>query len=146
MLQFDLYRFRVLGRERTRFASKPSKRRTQEASARIPTQTASFAQPSSHRYTLYSIIPLLPSYRTTLSAVEWGSDRSETTISAKATSFSRLAGNPAQGVLGGKMAHSLRSLGSAALNYGMVAQGSLDLYWYVLPALSSCSRFEDTAA
>ena len=28
------------------------------------------------------------------------------------------------------MAHSLRSLGSAALNYGMVASGSLDLYWY----------------
>lgn len=29
------------------------------------------------------------------------------------------------------MAHSLRSMGSAALNYGMVAQGGLDLYWYV---------------
>lgn len=73
----------------------------------------------------------LPSLNQALIAVEWGSDRSETTISAKATSFSRLAGNPAQGVLGGKMAHSLRSLGSAALNYGMVAQGSLDLYWEI---------------
>jgi len=29
------------------------------------------------------------------------------------------------------MAHSLRSVGSAALNYGMVAQGSLDLYWEI---------------
>lgn len=28
------------------------------------------------------------------------------------------------------MAHSLRSLGSAALNYGMVAQGGMDFYWY----------------
>ena len=63
--------------------------------------------------------------------VEWGSDRALDTINAKASSFSRLAGNPAQGVLGGKMVHSLRSIGSAALNYGMVAGGGLDLYWYV---------------
>lgn len=65
------------------------------------------------------------------SAVEWGSDRTLGTINAKSGSFSRLAGNPAQGVVGGKMAHSLRSMGSAALNYGMVAQGGLDLYWCV---------------
>jgi len=64
-------------------------------------------------------------------AVEWGSDRTEGTIGAKSRSFSRLAGDPVQGVQGGKMAHSLRSLGSAALNYALVAQGSLDLYWYV---------------
>ncbi|KAG6879328.1 hypothetical protein C0992_003545 [Termitomyces sp. T32_za158] len=62
-------------------------------------------------------------------AVEWGSDRCEETINAKARSFARLAGNPAQGVTGGKMAHSLRSMGSAALNFAMVAQGGLDLYW-----------------
>jgi len=30
------------------------------------------------------------------------------------------------------MAHSLRSLGSSALNFAMVAQGGLDVYWYVL--------------
>ena len=64
-------------------------------------------------------------------AVEWGSDRTEGTIASKSRSFSRLAGDPAQGVKGGKMAHSLRSLGSAAMNYALVAQGSLDLYWYV---------------
>ena len=34
------------------------------------------------------------------------------------------------------MAHSLRSLGSAALNYAMVAQGGLDLYWYFDPSIS----------
>ena len=62
--------------------------------------------------------------------VEWGSDRTLDTINAKAGSFSRLAGNSAQGVVGGKMVHSLRSIGSAALHYGMVAGGGLDLYWY----------------
>ncbi len=50
-------------------------------------------------------------------------------MTAKSDSFSRLAGNPTQGVIGGKMAHSLRSIGSAALNYALVAQGGLDLYW-----------------
>jgi len=29
------------------------------------------------------------------------------------------------------MAHSLRSVGSAALNFALVAQGSLDLYWEI---------------
>ncbi|KJA28440.1 hypothetical protein HYPSUDRAFT_177509 [Hypholoma sublateritium FD-334 SS-4] len=66
-----------------------------------------------------------------LIAVEWGSDRSSKTITAKSNSFSRLAGNSAQGVIGGKMAHSLRSVGSAALNYALVAQGGLDLYWEI---------------
>lgn len=62
-------------------------------------------------------------------AVEWGANRSKTAISAMSSSFSRLSGNSEQGVVGGKMAHSLRSLGSAALNYCLVAQGALDLYW-----------------
>ncbi|KDR85501.1 hypothetical protein GALMADRAFT_132193 [Galerina marginata CBS 339.88] len=73
----------------------------------------------------------LPSLSQALIAIEWGSDRTKTTIDAKAGSFSRLSGNPAQGVSGGKMAHSLRSMGSAALNYAMVAQGGLDLYWEI---------------
>ena len=66
-------------------------------------------------------------------AVEWGSDRTLTTMNAKGGSFTRLAGNPAQGVSGGKMAHSLRSVGSAALNFALVAQGGLDLYWCARP-------------
>jgi len=73
----------------------------------------------------------LPSLSQALIAVEWGSDRSLGTISAKSDSFSRLAGNPAEGVIDGKMAHSLRSVGSAALNYALVAQGGLDLYWEI---------------
>ncbi|KAH6916752.1 myo inositol monophosphatase [Coprinopsis sp. MPI-PUGE-AT-0042] len=63
--------------------------------------------------------------------VEWGSDRIESSMTAKATSFSRLAGDPAQGVQGGKMAHSLRTVGSGALNCVLVAQGALDLYWEI---------------
>ncbi|CAK5264431.1 unnamed protein product [Mycena citricolor] len=73
----------------------------------------------------------LPSLSQALIAIEWGSDRANKTISAKSSSFGRLAGNPAQDVQGGKMAHSLRSVGSAALNFALVAQGGLDLYWEV---------------
>ncbi|KAH9486466.1 Protein qutG [Psilocybe cubensis] len=73
----------------------------------------------------------LSSLSQALIAVEWGSDRSQTTINAKSSSFSRLAGDPAQGVADAKMAHSLRSVGSAALNFALVAQGGLDLYWEI---------------
>nr|GAT57409.1 predicted protein [Mycena chlorophos] len=72
----------------------------------------------------------LPSLSQALIAVEWGSDRAEKPISAKSSSFGRLAGDPAH-IPGGKMAHSLRSVGSAALNFALVAQGGLDLYWEV---------------
>ncbi|KAF8346891.1 hypothetical protein F5887DRAFT_65936 [Amanita rubescens] len=73
----------------------------------------------------------LPSLHEALIAVEWGSDRAQKAMSAKASSFSRLAGNPEQGVVGGKMAHSLRSVGSAAINFCLVAQGALDIYWEI---------------
>jgi myo-inositol-1(or 4)-monophosphatase len=39
----------------------------------------------------------------------------------------RLAGDPAT-VPGGRMAHSLRSVGSAALNFCLVSSGALDVY------------------
>jgi len=73
----------------------------------------------------------LPSLSQALIGIEWGSDRKLDSINAKGGSFSRLAGNPAQGVVGGKMVHSLRSIGSAALNFAMVAGGGLDLYWEI---------------
>ena len=54
---------------------------------------------------------------------------------AKSGSFMRLAGNgkggDGQKVERGAMAHSLRSMGSAALNLAMVAQGGLDIYWEI---------------
>lgn len=65
-----------------------------------------------------------------MQGIEWGSDRSLELVNKKGESFKRLAGDPKTGVDRGKMAHSLRSLGSAALNYCMVAQGALDIYWY----------------
>ncbi|CAL1693947.1 unnamed protein product [Somion occarium] len=73
----------------------------------------------------------LESLSKALLGIEWGSDRCAALINKKGESFKRLAGNPNEGVQGGRMAHSLRSLGSAALNYAMVAQGGLDLYWEI---------------
>ena len=67
----------------------------------------------------------LPSLAGALIAVEWGSDRAQEPIRRKADSFSRLAAAPPHGV----MAHALRSVGSAALNVALVAQGALDMYW-----------------
>lgn len=53
-------------------------------------------------------------------------------MEAKARTFARLAGDGSSkgNVEGGKMVHSLRSLGSAALNFANVASGGLDIYWY----------------
>lgn len=72
----------------------------------------------------------LPSLSSALMAVEYGSDRSKEIMELKARSFTRLAGDPQSGIEGGRMGHSLRSIGSAALNYSLVASGSLDIYWY----------------
>ena len=65
----------------------------------------------------------------TLSAVEWGSDRGKKALVPKSDSYLRLAGDPVDGIAGGRMAHSIRSTGSGALNYAMVAQGGLDVCW-----------------
>ncbi|KAG8935746.1 hypothetical protein FRC02_006555 [Tulasnella sp. 418] len=73
----------------------------------------------------------LPSISSALIGVEWGSSRSAPIMERKSRSFVRLAGNFDEGVVGGRMAHSLRSIGSAALNYCFVASGSLDIYWQV---------------
>jgi myo-inositol-1(or 4)-monophosphatase len=40
---------------------------------------------------------------------------------------------------GGKMVHSLRSMGSAALNICYVATGGLDLYWEIGVGHDRCS-------
>jgi Inositol monophosphatase family len=62
-----------------------------------------------------------------LIAVEWGPDRRPEAIRQRVNSFARLVGAPPDGV----MAHSLRSVSSAALNLALVAQGAVDLYWSV---------------
>lgn len=73
----------------------------------------------------------LPSLSQALIAVEWGADRGAPIITAKSNSFLRLAGDPNDGVPGGRMGHSLRSLGSGALNIATVAQGSFDMFWEI---------------
>ena len=61
-----------------------------------------------------------------LVAVEWGNERSGNNWEVKTKTFAALAGAKDQG---GAMVHSLRSLGSAALNLCAVASGTLDAYW-----------------
>jgi myo-inositol-1(or 4)-monophosphatase len=63
---------------------------------------------------------------TALVAVEWGSQRSGPNFALKTRVFSKLAATKEDG---GSMVHSLRSLGSAALNLCAVAAGQVDLYW-----------------
>ncbi|KAJ7597904.1 hypothetical protein C8J56DRAFT_773553 [Mycena floridula] len=73
----------------------------------------------------------LPSLNQAQIAVEWGNDRSIKPLTARSASFHKIAGDPDNGVVGGKMVHSIRSLGSSALNFSMVAQGGLDMYWEI---------------
>jgi myo-inositol-1(or 4)-monophosphatase len=61
-----------------------------------------------------------------LVAIEWGSQRDGVNYDVKIEVFRKLC---ATKEAGGAMVHSLRSLGSAALNLCAVAAGQLDLYW-----------------
>lgn len=63
---------------------------------------------------------------TSLVGVEWGSSRDGPNFDIKTDVFIKLA---ASSQSGGAMVHSLRSLGSAALNLTAVAAGQLDVYW-----------------
>jgi myo-inositol-1(or 4)-monophosphatase len=58
-----------------------------------------------------------------LVAVEWGSDRKGNNFDIKTSTFRKLASED------GGMVHSLKSMGSAALNLCAVAEGTLDIYW-----------------
>lgn len=60
--------------------------------------------------------------------VEYGSSRSSPQLPAKVKTFQTLAAHTNEG---GKMAHSLRSGGSAAINIALVATGGLDMYWEI---------------
>ncbi|KAK1923256.1 hypothetical protein DB88DRAFT_494384 [Papiliotrema laurentii] len=63
-----------------------------------------------------------------LIAIEYGSSREAPALPAKIKTFEKLAAHTNSG---GKMVHSLRSMGSAALNICAVATGGLDLYWEI---------------
>ncbi|KAK3939801.1 hypothetical protein QBC46DRAFT_387007 [Diplogelasinospora grovesii] len=70
--------------------------------------------------------PPLQGLGAALVGVEWGSLRDGENFELKARTFRALAASKENG---GSMVHSLRSLGSAALNLCAVAAGQLDLYW-----------------
>lgn len=70
--------------------------------------------------------PPLTGLKQALVAMEWGNERSGNNWETKTETFASLAGDESTG---GAMVHSLRSLGSAALNCCAVARGDLDAYW-----------------
>jgi myo-inositol-1(or 4)-monophosphatase len=70
--------------------------------------------------------PPLKGLQSSLLAVEWGSNRDGTNYEVKWDTFRKLAGSKE---IGGSMVHSLRSLGSAALNLCHTAAGEVDMYW-----------------
>ncbi|KAK0541639.1 hypothetical protein OC845_006962, partial [Tilletia horrida] len=70
----------------------------------------------------------LPSLRQAIVALEWGSLRHRAAMDKKLGFFERLVGDGENGVEGGQMVQGVRSNGSAALNFSMVAAGTLDCY------------------
>ncbi|KAI9736257.1 MAG: hypothetical protein M1834_001143 [Cirrosporium novae-zelandiae] len=68
----------------------------------------------------------LTGLQNSLVAVEWGSDRNGNNWKTKTETFLKLAAEIEDG---GKMVHSLRCSGSAALNLCAVAAGTIDVYW-----------------
>ncbi|KAK0237900.1 hypothetical protein EDD85DRAFT_832268 [Armillaria nabsnona] len=75
----------------------------------------------------------LPSLSKAQLAVEWGFDRRIPPLAARAESFHRLVSDAANGIHKARMAHSLRSLGTSAMNFVYVAQGAFDMYWEIGP-------------
>lgn len=63
---------------------------------------------------------------TCLVGAEWGSDRSGVNFDLKCKVFAKLAASKESG---GAMVHSLRCMGSAALNLAAVAAGQQDVFW-----------------
>ncbi|OTA93027.1 hypothetical protein M434DRAFT_396035 [Hypoxylon sp. CO27-5] len=70
--------------------------------------------------------PPLNGLDTCLVGAEWGSSRDGVNYEVKTNVFKKLC---ASKETGGAMVHSIRSMGSAALNLCAVAAGQLDAYW-----------------
>lgn len=68
----------------------------------------------------------LTGLKNALVAVEWGADRTGNNFEVKHQTYTKLARAVEDG---GAMIHSMRSIGSAALNLCSVASGVLDMYW-----------------
>ena len=84
---------------------------------------------ATQRLPLRQPAPALEGLDSCLVAVEWGNERSGGNWEVKTKTFAALAGDKGTVAQGGKMVHSLRSLGSAALNCCAVARGDVDAYW-----------------
>ena len=85
----------------------------------FPLQSTYWCVP--HLLHIRSIIP-------TIVDVEWGSDRTTPVVELKCAAYLRWASDPAT-VERGRMVHSLRTTGSGALNFYLVAQGAIDICW-----------------
>ncbi|KAF8435635.1 myo inositol monophosphatase [Boletus edulis BED1] len=72
----------------------------------------------------------LPSLSKALIDVEWGSDRATPVIESKCNAYLRLVADPAI-VEHGQMAHAIRTTGSGAINFCLVAQGAIDVCWEI---------------
>jgi myo-inositol-1(or 4)-monophosphatase len=81
-----------------------------------------------HRYKLplHPIPPPMPSLQSCLIAVEWGNQRSGPNWALRSSVHTRLLTDKTEG---GAFCKSVRSSGSAALNFCYVAQGVLDVFW-----------------
>ncbi|CAO2654484.1 Nn.00g112170.m01.CDS01 [Neocucurbitaria sp. VM-36] len=75
---------------------------------------------------LQPIPPPMPNLNACLIAVEWGNQRSGPNWSLRTHVHNKLLTSQAEG---GAMCKSIRSNGSAALDFCYVAQGILDAYW-----------------
>lgn len=73
-------------------------------------------------------LPLVPNSRPlslqgSLCGIEWGADRDNANYDIKLKTYDNLAKKD------GGYVHGFRSMGSAALNLGLVASGAMDSYW-----------------
>ncbi|KAL6707773.1 hypothetical protein ACN47E_003673 [Coniothyrium glycines] len=82
--------------------------------------------PRRYRLPLHPLPPPLAGLRTCLAAVEWGNQRYGPNWALRHTVHERLLADAASG---GAMVKSVRSQGSAALDFCYVAQGALDFFW-----------------
>lgn len=90
------------------------------------------SQGTKRRLPLCQPAPPLDSLSQALVNVEWGSERQGPNFDAKLATLRRLGASPdhrGPDGRGGRMVHSMRSLGSAALNICTVAAGQTDVYW-----------------
>ncbi|KAK7998088.1 rheb small monomeric GTPase RhbA [Apiospora arundinis] len=92
----------------------------------IPSETGGDEKGRVSRLPLSRNPPPLAGLGAALVAVEWGNSRDGVNYAVKTEVFRKLC---ATTETGGAMVHSLRSLGSAALNLCAVAAGQLDAYW-----------------